>query len=74
MAGTRSFHIESKRFDLVMEGGGGISSVKLFERGRYRMKSVFVGKEGARWVERCIEENIDQVEQPAFVRTFIRGT
>jgi hypothetical protein len=70
VAGTRSFYIESKRYDFFVEGGKGPSSVKLFERGQYRMNSVFTGKEGARWLERVIEENIVREEAPAFVRTF----
>ena len=69
-AGTRSFYIESKRYDFFMEEGKGPSSVKLFERGKYRLNSVFTGKEGARWLERGIEENIVREEAPAFVRTF----
>jgi hypothetical protein len=68
--GTRSFYIESKRYDFVVEGGRGPSSVKLFERGHHRMNSVFTGKEGARWLARAIEENIVREEAPAFVRTF----
>jgi hypothetical protein len=49
MGGTRSFRIESKRFDLVMEVGSTVP-VKLFERGKYHMCLVFIGKEGARWL------------------------
>jgi hypothetical protein len=51
VAGTRSFYIESKRYDFFLEGGKGLSSVKLFEWGKYRLNSVFTGKEGARWLE-----------------------
>ena len=51
VAGTRSFYIESKRYDFFLEKGKGPSSVKLFERGKYRLNSVFTGKEGARWLE-----------------------
>ena len=50
--------------------GGGTSSVQLFTRGKYMMNSIFTGKEGARWLEQCIEENIVREEAPAFIRTF----
>ena len=65
----RSFRIESKRFDLIKEGDG-IDSVSLFEAGRITRHSVFMGKDGARWLGKCIEENIRREDEKAFIRTF----
>ena len=72
MGGVRSFHIESKRFDLIREGDG-IDSVSLFESGRFTRHSVFMGKDRARWLGKCIEENVVRETEQAFVRTF-RGS
>lgn len=65
----RSFRIESKRFDLSKEGDG-IDSVSLFEAGRITRHSVFMGKDGAQWLGKCIEENIRREDEKAFIRTF----
>ena len=47
MGGFRSFFLESKFFQLVVEEGGQFFSLRIFERSRYFMKSVFMGKNGA---------------------------
>ena len=44
MGGFRSFFIESKLFQLVVEEGGNFYSLKIFEQGKYYMQSVFMGK------------------------------
>ncbi len=69
MGGVRSFCIEFKRFDLVKEGDG-INSVSLFESGRYMRHSVSMGQKGARWLGKCIEENVARASEQAFIRTF----
>ena len=69
MGGVRSFRIESKRFDLIREGNG-VDAVSLLEIGRYMRHLVTMGKEGARWLRKCIEENIVRETENAFVRTF----
>ena len=69
MGGVRSFRIESKRFDLIREGDG-IVSVSLFESGRFMGHSVFMGKNGAQWLGKCIEENVVRETKQAFIRTF----
>jgi hypothetical protein len=68
MGGVRSFRIESKRFDLIREGDG-LDSVSLIESRRYKRHSVSMGKEGARWLRRCIEENIREKQSR---RSFVR--
>ena len=49
MGGVRSFFIESKLFQLVVEEGGWYFSLRIFEWSRYFMKSVFMGKKVAQW-------------------------
>ena len=69
MGGVRSFRIESKRFDLIREGDG-VDAVSLLEIGRYMRHLVTMGKEGALWLGKCIEENIVRETEQAFVCTF----
>ena len=40
MGGFRSFFIESKLFQLVVEEGGNFFSLRIFERGKYFMQSI----------------------------------
>ena len=47
MGGVRSFFIESKLFQLVIEEGGRYFSLRIFKRSRYFKKSVFMGKKVA---------------------------
>ena len=49
------FFIESEFFQLVVEEGGNLFSLKIFERGKYFMKSVFMGKHAAQWLMHSIE-------------------
>uniref|UniRef100_A0A2N9FXG6 Uncharacterized protein n=1 Tax=Fagus sylvatica TaxID=28930 RepID=A0A2N9FXG6_FAGSY len=72
MGGVRSFRIEFKRFDLIREGDG-IDLVSLIESGRYMRHSVSMGKEGARWLAKCIEVNIARETERAFIRMFKEG-
>ena len=55
MGGVRSFFIESKLFQLVVEEGGNYFALRIFERGKYFMKSVFMGKSAALWLMKNIE-------------------
>ena len=61
MGGYHSFFIESKLFQLVIEEGGRYFSLQIFERGKYSMRSVFMGKNVAQWLRKksrmlCIKE------------------
>ena len=49
MCGICSFFIESKLFQLVVEEGGSFFAVRIYERGKYFMNSVFTGKKAAQW-------------------------
>ena len=56
MDGVRSFFIESKLFQLVVEEGGQYFSLRIFERCRYFMKSVFMDKKVAQWLMKSLEQ------------------
>ena len=58
MAGSRSVLIEAKFFQLVIEEGGRYISLWIFERGKFFMKSVFMGKSAAQWLMKNIEHVI----------------
>ena len=47
MGGVRSFHFESKFFQLVVEEGGRFFLLKILERGKFAKTSVFKGKNAA---------------------------
>ena len=57
MGGKRSFWIESKRFDLTWEERG---QVKFTEIGKHHRCDIFTGREGAIWLGRCVEENLNE--------------
>ena len=58
MSGSCCFHIESKFFQLVVEEWGRYFSVRIFERSRYFMKSVFMGKNAALWLLQSTEQMV----------------
>ena len=66
MGGFRSFFIESKLFQLVVEEGGNFFSLKIVERGKYYMQSVFMGKSAALWVMRILEHTVIGVNPKHF--------
>ena len=55
MGGFYSFFIESKFFQLVIKEGGRYFLLQIFERDKYFMKSVFIGKSAAQWLMKNIE-------------------
>ena len=72
MGGFRSFFIESKFFQLVVEEGGRYFSLKIFEWRRYFMKSVFMGKDVAQWLMKSIEQIVVGISLKYFY-TFREG-
>ena len=72
MGGFRSFFLESKFFQLVVEEGGRFFSLRIFERSRYFMKSVFMGKNGAQWLMKSIEQMAVGIN-PKIFYTFREG-
>ena len=66
MGGIRSFFIESKPFQLVVEEGGNFFVLRIFERGKYFMKLVFMGKSVALWLMKNIEHKVIGVNPKQF--------
>ena len=66
MGGFRSFFIESKFFQLVVEEGGNFFSLRIFERGKYFMQSVFMGKNATRWLMQSLEHTVIGVNPKHF--------
>ena len=66
MGGIHSFFIEFKLFQLVVEEGGNFFSLRIFERGKHFMKSVFMGKNVALWLMRNIEHTVVGVNPKQF--------
>ena len=58
MGGSFFFFIESKSFEFCVEEGGSFFSLRIFERGRYSLRSVFMSKEGAKRLLSLLEDFI----------------
>ena len=67
MGGVRSFFLESKHFQLVLEEGGRFFRLQIFERGKYCMRSVFLGKNAALWLMSNIEHIVVGVSSKQFL-------
>ena len=72
MGGVRSFFLESKHFQLVLEEGGRYFMLQNFERGKFCMRSVFLGKNAAHWLMSNIEHIVVGVS-PTHFFTFREG-
>ena len=68
MGGKRSFHIDSKRFDLSLNGTGS-KQVQISKSGQKHVQNIYLGLAGAKWIGQCVEENIVREKDQAFVRT-----
>ena len=66
MGGFRSFFIESKLFQLVVEEGGNFFSLRIFERGKYFMQSIFMGRNAAWWLLQSLEHTTIGVNPKQF--------
>ena len=66
MGGFHSFFIESRFFQLLIEEGGCYFSLQIFERGKYFMRSVFMGKSAAQWLMKNIEHIVLGVSSKQF--------
>ena len=66
MGGVCRFFIESKFFQLVVEEGGRYFLLRIFERGKYIMRSVFMGKNAAHWLMNNIEHTVVGVNSKVF--------
>ena len=72
MGGSRGFFIESKFIQLVVEEGGRYFSLRIFERRRYFMKSVFMGKNAAQWLMKSTEQIVVGIS-PKYFYMFREG-
>ena len=66
MGGVRSFFIESKFFQLILEEGGRFYRLQIFERGKFFMRSVFMGKNAAQWLMSNLEHLVVGVNPKHF--------
>ncbi|GMY32662.1 importin beta-like SAD2 [Fagus crenata] len=73
MGGNRHFFIESKAFELKVDHGGGVYIVRLYERGKDTLQSIFMGKASATTLLDAMEELVSQKQSGNFVRTIREG-
>jgi hypothetical protein len=73
MGGNRHFFIESKAFEFKVDHGGGAFIVRLYERGKDTLRSVFMGKESAITLLAALEELGTLKNTGTFVRTIREG-
>ena len=66
MGGIRSFFIEFKLFQMVVEEGGNFFFLCIFERGKHFMKSVFMGKNATLWLMKNIEHTVVGINPKQF--------
>ena len=66
MGGVRSFYIESKFFQLILEEGGRYYRLQIYERGKFFMRSVFLGKLAAQWLMANLEHLVVGVNPKQF--------
>ena len=64
--GVRSFFIESKFFQLILEEGGRYYRLQIFERGKFFMRSVFMVKHAAQWLMSNLEHLVVRVNPKQF--------
>jgi hypothetical protein len=69
MGTIRSFRIEAKRFDIYLEVGN-TKQVKIKESGKQHVNSVYLSKDGVRWLSKCVEEHVTREGEPSFLRTY----
>ena len=73
MGGSSFFFVESKSFEFSVEEGGTFFSLRIFERGRNSLRSVFMGKESAKRLLSMLEDFISTEPPGHFARTVRDG-
>ncbi len=73
MGGNWHFFIESKAFEFTVDHGGGVFIVRLYERGKDTLCSVFMGKGSAITLLAALEELVSMKNTGNFVRTIREG-
>ena len=73
MGGSIFFFVESKTFEFSMEEGGTFYLLRIFERYKDSLRSVFMGKESALCLLTYIEDLMSNTHPENFARTFRDG-
>ena len=73
MGGSLYFFVESKSFEFSVEKGGTFFLLRIFERGRDSLRSVFLGKESAKRLFSTMENFIYSESPGHFDRTVREG-
>ncbi|KAK9992046.1 hypothetical protein SO802_027031 [Lithocarpus litseifolius] len=73
MGGSIFFFVESKTFEFSIEEGGTYYMLRIFERNRDSLRSVFMGKESANRLLAIVEDLMSNVIAGNFARTFRDG-
>ena len=73
MGGSLFFFIESKSFEFSVEEGGTFFLLRIFERGRDSLRSVFMGKESAKRMLSMMEDFISTKPPGHFARSVRDG-
>ena len=73
MGGTKHLFIESKAFELTIDHGGGAHIVRLYERGKDTLRSIFMGMKSAKTLLEALEELVSMKHTGDFVCTIKEG-
>ena len=73
MAGSFFCFVESKSFEFSVEEGGSFFLLRIYERGRNSLRSVFMGKECAKRMLAIMEKFILSELHEHFARTVGEG-
>lgn len=65
--------LESKTFEFLVEEGGTYYMLRIYERNRASLRSVFMGKESAKRLLANVEDLMSNVPLGNFARTFKDG-
>ena len=73
MGGSIFFFVESKSFEFSVQEGGTFFLLRIFERGRDSLRSMFMGKESAKKLLSMMEDFISTESLGHFTRTVRDG-
>ena len=74
MGGSIFFFVESKTFEFSVEEGGTFYSLRIFERYKDSLRSVFMGKDSAFRLLSYVEDLLPNTRPENFARTFRDGS
>ena len=73
MGGSIFFFVESKTFEFSVEEGGTYFMLRIYERNKDSLRSVFMGKESAKRLLTYVEDLLSLSPPDQFARTFREG-